>query len=134
MVIIWEGTLNTITTVFSNNFEFPVSRPWFADAPEESYLVWRSYLAIGRRSFDGWNAPSESCLTRCSYFVIILNFCIDPPCGFQPIRIIIFHFSLHFILSLTFAWTALSGFQSIETLFFLPKPFFQVCDLSSFLF
>ncbi|AES75515.1 hypothetical protein MTR_6g046030 [Medicago truncatula] len=34
-------------------------------------------------------------------------------------------------MSLTFAWTALLGFQSIETLFF-PKPPFQVCDLSSF--
>jgi len=135
MVIIWEGTLNTITTVFSNNFEFPVPRPWFADAPEESYLIWRSYLAIGRRSFDGWNAPSESCPTRCSYFVIILNFCIDPPCGFQPIRIIIFHFSFHFFfLSLTFAWTALSDFQSIETLFFCLSRFFRSTTYRAFYF
>jgi len=90
MVIIWEGTLNTITTVLSNNFESHSSGTLICRCPRgimfdlvQLTLLW---------SFDGWNVPSESCPTRCSYFVIILNFCIDRPCGFQPIRIIIFHF------------------------------------------
>ena len=38
-----------------------------------------------------------------------------------------------FLLSLIFAWTALSGFQSTETLF-LPKPPFRVFDLPSCFF
>jgi len=101
-----------------------VPRLWFADAPDESYRIWCSYLAISRRSFDGWNAPSDSCPTRCSYFVIILNFCIGRPCGFQPIRIIIFHF-FHFIFYVSnFCMDRPFGFSvHRDALFYLSRLF-----------
>ena len=108
-----KGTLNTITVILPNNFELPlVLSLWFADASNQ-------------RSFDSQDSPSGLCLTGYSYLVLILNFCIDRPFGFS-----IYRDNHFFFMSLIFSWTALSGFQSTETLI-LPKSPFQVCDLSS---
>ncbi|RHN58938.1 hypothetical protein MtrunA17_Chr4g0007771 [Medicago truncatula] len=58
---------------------------------------------------------------------MILNFCIDRFCGFQPIRIIIF-----FLYVSNFCMGRPFGFSVHRDALFLPKPPFPVCDLSSF--
>ena len=48
-----------------------------------------------------WNL----CLSRCSFFAIILNFCIDRPFGFRPIRINIFFYVSNFCLDRPFGFS-----------------------------
>jgi hypothetical protein len=60
-------------------------------------------LRIGG-SFDDW-MPQVDCAGWCSYFVMILKFCIDLPFGFQPIRIIIFVHVSNFCLDRPFGFS-----------------------------
>ena len=95
-----KATLKAITTILPNNFEFQLCL----------------LLQIGEGLIEDplmKDSSGDEVLTDAVTLSKILNFCLD--CLF---RFSIYQDKLFLFVSLIFAWTALSGFQSTETLIF----------------